>query len=58
MANVCCSALVAFSAESMYDLINDVQLYPEFIPGCAETKVLQQDNDNMRASTAYFKGGC
>jgi ribosome-associated toxin RatA of RatAB toxin-antitoxin module len=57
MANVCRSALVAFSAESMFDLINDVQLYPEFIPGCAETKVLQQDDDNMRASLLISKAG-
>ena len=57
MANVSRSALVAYSAESMFDLINDVLLYPEFIPGCAETKVLQQDNDNMRASLLISKGG-
>lgn len=57
MANVSRSALVAYSAESMFDLINDVQLYPEFIPGCAETKVLQQDNDNMRASILISKAG-
>jgi len=57
MANVSRSALVAYSAESMFDLINDVQLYPEFIPGCAETKVLQQDNDSMRASILISKAG-
>jgi len=57
MANVSRSALVAYSAESMFDLINNVELYPEFIPGCAETKVLLQDNDNMRASLLISKGG-
>jgi ribosome-associated toxin RatA of RatAB toxin-antitoxin module len=55
MAHLCHSALVAVSAESMFDLINDVQLYPEFIPGCAETRVLLQDNDNMRASMLISK---
>jgi ribosome-associated toxin RatA of RatAB toxin-antitoxin module len=57
MANVSRSALVAYSAESMFDLINDVQLYPEFIPGCSETKVLEQDNDNMIASILISKAG-
>ncbi|MBU3005962.1 type II toxin-antitoxin system RatA family toxin [Paraglaciecola arctica] len=57
MAIVSRSALVAYNAESMFDLINDVHLYPEFIPGCAETKVLQQDNDNMRASILISKAG-
>ncbi|MEP1446167.1 MAG: type II toxin-antitoxin system RatA family toxin [Paraglaciecola sp.] len=57
MAIVSRSALVAYNAESMFDLINDVQLYPEFIPGCAETKVLQQDNNNMRASILISKAG-
>jgi len=57
MANVSRSALVAYSAESMFDLINDVQLYPEFIPGCSETKVLEQDNDNMIASLLISKAG-
>lgn len=57
MANVSRSALVAYSAESMFDLINDVEQYPEFIPGCAQTKVLEQDDDNMRASLLISKAG-
>jgi ribosome-associated toxin RatA of RatAB toxin-antitoxin module len=57
MANITRSALVAYSAESMFDLINDVRLYPQFIPGCAETKILHQDNDTMRASLLISKAG-
>lgn len=57
MANVSRSALVAYSAESMFDLINDVEQYPEFIPGCAQTKVLEQDDDNMLASLLISKAG-
>jgi ribosome-associated toxin RatA of RatAB toxin-antitoxin module len=57
MANVSRSALVAYSAESMFDLINDVEQYPEFIPGCAQTKVLEQDNNNMIASLLISKAG-
>lgn len=57
MGNVTRSALVAYSAESMFDLINDVERYPEFIPGCADTKVLEQDSENMRASMLISKAG-
>ncbi|NCP66382.1 MAG: type II toxin-antitoxin system RatA family toxin [Paraglaciecola sp.] len=57
MPNVSRSALVSFSAEAMFDLINDVARYPEFIPGCAQTKVLAQDEDNMRASLLIAKAG-
>ena len=57
MATISRSALIAYSAESMFDLINDVQRYPEFIPGCADTKILQQDTDNMRASVLISKAG-
>ncbi|WP_299079672.1 type II toxin-antitoxin system RatA family toxin [uncultured Paraglaciecola sp.] len=57
MANISRSALIAYSAESMFDLINDVQRYPEFIPGCADTKILHQDNSSMRASVLISKAG-
>lgn len=57
MSNVTRSALVAYSAESMFDLINDVSRYPEFIPGCAETKILTNDKNNMRASILISKAG-
>jgi ribosome-associated toxin RatA of RatAB toxin-antitoxin module len=57
MPNICRSALVAFSAESMFDLINDVDSYPKFIPGCAETKVLSQTDDSMKASLLIAKAG-
>lgn len=57
MANVSRSALVAYSAESMFDLINDVQQYPEFIPGCADTKIIEQNSDSMRASLLIAKAG-
>tara|TARA_R110001606_G_C15288443_1_gene641306 strand:- start:140 stop:568 length:429 start_codon:yes stop_codon:yes gene_type:complete len=57
MANVTRSALVAFSAESMFDLINDVQRYPEFLPGCAQTKVLDETPQSMDASLLISKAG-
>lgn len=57
MPNVTRSALVAFSAETMFDLINDVPRYPEFLPGCAETKVIHADAHSMEASLLISKAG-
>ena len=57
MPQVSRSALVAFSAESMFDLVNDVASYPHFLPGCAETKILSQSDDAMKASVLISKAG-
>ncbi|GGW89217.1 type II toxin-antitoxin system RatA family toxin [Alteromonas halophila] len=51
------SALVAHSAEAMFDLVNNVEAYPEFLPGCADSKVLKQDDTSMRASLLVAKAG-
>ncbi|MCW8108191.1 type II toxin-antitoxin system RatA family toxin [Alteromonas ponticola] len=51
------SALVAYSAEAMFELVNDVESYPQFLPGCADSKVLDADEDKMRASLLVTKAG-
>ncbi|GLX84795.1 ubiquinone-binding protein [Thalassotalea loyana] len=51
------SALVMFSAEQMYNLINDVLSYPQFVPDCADSKLLEQTDDSMTASLMISKGG-
>ena len=51
------SALVAYSAQAMYDLVNDVSSYPEFLPGCRDSKVIENDNDQMKASLLVAKAG-
>ena len=51
------SALVAFSAESMFQLVNDVESYPEFLPGCAQSRIDNQSENAMRASLLIAKAG-
>ncbi len=51
------SALVSFSATQMYDLVNDVDKYPEFLPGCSGATILSQDSDSMVASVNVAKAG-
>jgi len=50
------SALVAASRERMFDLINDVERYPEFVPGCAAAEVLERGPDMLRARLTVGSG--
>jgi len=57
MAEVSRSALLMYSAQEMYQLVNDVTAYPEFLPGCSETTVLLDQTDLMKASVKVSKAG-
>lgn len=39
------SALVTFSAQQMFDLVNDVASYPEYMDNCVGAEVLEQTQD-------------
>ncbi|UAA39879.1 type II toxin-antitoxin system RatA family toxin [Paraneptunicella aestuarii] len=51
------SALVPFSAETMFDLVNDVLSYPKFLPGCVNADVHEESDSHMRASLLIKKAG-
>ena len=57
MAQVSRSALLMYSAQEMYQLVNDVNAYPEFLSGCSETSVLVDQKDVMKASIKVSKAG-
>lgn len=57
MAEINKSALVPYSAKTMYDLVNDVNAYPEFLPGCVGTEVHSVDDTHMKASMHIAKAG-
>jgi len=50
------SALVMYSAEQMYQLINDVNAYPRFLPDCSDSKVISQDENSVTAALLVSKG--
>ena len=39
MPQISRTALVPYSAEQMYQLVNDVQSYPQFLPGCTGSRI-------------------
>ena len=57
MKQVSRSALVSFSAEQMFDLVNDVASYPEFLPGCSGSRILETSASGMIASVDISKAG-
>lgn len=51
------SALVPYSAESMFDLVEQAEHYPDFLPWCGGAKVLSRTDTSMVATiTISFKG--
>ncbi len=50
MSEVNRSVLVAYSAEQMFALVDDVEHYPEFLPWCGGTSVDHRDETKTRAT--------
>jgi ribosome-associated toxin RatA of RatAB toxin-antitoxin module len=46
-----------YSAEQMYQLINDVLAYPQFLPDCSNSKIISQDEKSVTASLLVSKAG-
>jgi ribosome-associated toxin RatA of RatAB toxin-antitoxin module len=51
------SVLIWHSADEMYALVTDVARYPEFLPWCDRSKIIEQDDAGMTAEIGLaFKG--
>ncbi|MGB0894510.1 MAG: SRPBCC family protein [Parashewanella sp.] len=57
MPQISRSSLVRYSAMQMYELVNDVESYHEFLPGCVGAKVISCDDEIMVASVDVSKAG-
>lgn len=57
MTTISRSALLPYSAEAMFDLINDVAQYPAFMDGCVGAEVLSQSDQAMVARLHLSRGG-
>lgn len=57
MPKISKNALVPYSAEQMYNLVNDVNSYQQFLPGCRQSQVLEHSDDRMLAKMVLAKGG-
>lgn len=50
------SALLPYSAHQLFTLVNDVTKYPEFLPWCNKTDLLEETQTSMRARLYISKG--
>lgn len=51
------TALVPYSAEEMYALVNDVEAYPKFLPWCRSSHVFEASETEMRAQIEMAVAG-
>lgn len=51
------SKIVPYSQKQMYDLVNDVEAYAEFIPWCVSSDIDYRTSDEIRATLAFSRGG-
>lgn len=51
------SALLSYSARQMYDLVVDIERYPEFLNWCSDARILERSENEVVASIEIrFKG--
>lgn len=51
------SALIQFSAQQMFDLVNDVEAYPSYMDGCVSAQILKTGENWMEAELVLGKAG-
>lgn len=51
------SALVKYSAQQMFDLVNDIEAYPQFLPWCGGSRILKREADFVEAELLIAKAG-
>lgn len=56
MAHINRSALVPYSPEQMYRLVDDIPLYTQFLPWCRAACEYERDGDQVKASIEIAKG--
>ncbi|TNF69508.1 MAG: type II toxin-antitoxin system RatA family toxin [Gammaproteobacteria bacterium] len=57
MSKVEKSATVSYSAEAMFNLVNDIEAYSEFLPWCSKAEVLKRTDDLVEGKLYVAKGG-
>jgi ribosome-associated toxin RatA of RatAB toxin-antitoxin module len=51
------SALLPYSASQLFDLVNDIQSYPEFMDGCRAVEIIEKSQDQITARLELGKAG-
>lgn len=51
------SALVKFSARQMFDLVDDIESYPQFLPWCSGSRILKRQGNIVEGQIDIAKAG-
>ncbi|ANF59401.1 type II toxin-antitoxin system RatA family toxin [Halotalea alkalilenta] len=51
------TALVRHSSRQMFDLVNDFESYPQFLPGCRAARLIERTDDYLIGEMTLAKGG-
>lgn len=51
------SALLPYSAEQLFDLVNDIESYPRYMDGCIGTSILSAEGDIIEARLQLSRAG-
>jgi ribosome-associated toxin RatA of RatAB toxin-antitoxin module len=51
------NTLVPYTVSQMYDLVNHIETYPEFLPWCKASHILSRNDDEVRARLVLAHGG-
>lgn len=57
MTHVQKSALVKFSAQQMFELVDNIEAYPEFLPWCSGSRIISRTAEMVEAELSIAKGG-
>ena len=57
MASIQRSALVEYSVEKMFDLVNDIEKYPEFLQSCVKAEVISRNDYEVVGKLCLSKAG-
>ncbi len=57
MTTISRSSLVLHTPDQMFDLVNDIEAYPQFLPWCKSSQILSRNGDTVTATLAISKTG-
>lgn len=57
MTTVSRMALMPYSAGEMYDLVDNIEAYPQFLPWCKSATVLSRSDDEVHANLELSRSG-
>ena len=57
MTTITKKLLVLYTSNQMYNLVNDVESYPAFLPWCHGSKIISESKDVISASLDLVTGG-